>query len=189
MLSIFGVTMVLLVGLIGRLYTDGSREWWSRQGGWAMIFVLGWLALFLVTFYIPPVLFWASAAGSEWIGGVIASGWLATTLVGVAAGAGKSTGKEDTRPWLNLVEHLAPYVFTLGIVVAVSTLVHLVVAPGGSSLMELARGAKLTTYVDTSTSAKWNEANSVSWLWLWGVSSSSAGCWRGAWTSTSSHST
>ena len=149
MLSIFGVTMVLLVGLIGRLYTDGSREWWSRQGGWAMIFVLGWLALFLVTFYIPPVLFWASAAGSEWIGGVIASGWLATTLVGVAAGAGKSTGKEDTRPWLNLVEHLAPYVFTLGIVVAVSTLVHLVVAPGGSSLMELARGAKLTTYVDT----------------------------------------
>ena len=147
MLSIFGVTMVLLVGLIGRLYTDGSREWWSREGGWAIICVLGWLALFLFTFYLPPVLFWVNAHASGWFGAAIASGWLATTVAGVAAGAHKSTGKQDGAPWLEFVAQLAPYVFTVGIIVAVSTLVHIVVAPGGIHGMDLGE-VTLTEYLD-----------------------------------------
>ena len=147
MLGIFGVTMVLLVGLIGRLYTDGSREWWSREGGWAIICVLGWLALFLFTFYLPPLLFYANAHLSGWFGAAIASGWLATTVAGVAAGAHKSTGKEDGAPWLEFAAQLAPYVFTAGIIVAVSTLVHIVVAPGGIDGMDLGK-VNWTDYLD-----------------------------------------
>ncbi|MDB5964087.1 MAG: hypothetical protein JWQ72_587 [Polaromonas sp.] len=147
MLSIFGVTMVLLVGLIGRLYTDSSREWWSREGGWAIICVFGWLVLFFFTYYMPPLLFWANAHLSDWLGAAIASGWLATTVAGVAAGANKSTGKQDSPRWLEFVAQVAPYVFTVGIVVAVSTLVHIVVTPGGIDRMNLGE-ATLPEYLE-----------------------------------------
>ena len=133
MLCIFGITMVLLVGLIGRLYTDSSREWWSREGGWAIICVLGWLSLFFVAFYVPPFLLWINANLSIWIGAAIASGWIGTTLVGVVAGASKATGRPDTKKWLEFVAQAAPYVFSVGIVVAVSTLVHFVVVVDSSA--------------------------------------------------------
>ena len=133
MLCIFGITMVLLVGLIGRLYTDSSREWWSRQGGWAIICVLGWLGLFFVAYYVPPFLFWIDANLSAWVGAAIASGWIGTTLAGVAAGASKATGRPGGRKWLEFVAQIAPYVFSFGIVVAVSTLVHFVVVVDSSA--------------------------------------------------------
>ena len=150
MLSIFGITMVLLVGLIGRLYTDSSREWWSREGGWAIICTLGWLSLFFVAFYVPPFLFWINANLSVWIGAAIASGWLGTTLVGVAAGAGKATGKPDGKKWLEFVAQMAPYVFSVGIVVAVSTLVHFVVVVDSTAAActALDAGAKFPAFLE-----------------------------------------
>ncbi|MEO8345205.1 MAG: peptidoglycan-binding protein [Betaproteobacteria bacterium] len=149
LLAIFGITMVLLVGLIGRLYTDGSREWWSREGGWAIICVLAWLALFLVAFYIPPLLFWANAHASNWVGAAVASTWLGTTLAGVLAGAGKSTGKSPAKPWIDFLAQIAPYIFTVGIVVAVSTLVHLVVTPNGANGVYLGPDAPLVDYLES----------------------------------------
>jgi peptidoglycan hydrolase-like protein with peptidoglycan-binding domain len=148
LLCIFGVTMVLLVGLIGRLYTDGSREWWSREGGWTIILVLSWLGLFFVAFYVPPLLFWIDAHASSWVGAIIATGWAGTTLAGVMAGAGKATGKHDGKPWLEFVAQLAPYVFTAGIIVALSTLVHVVVIADGANGMNLGPDATLPQYLD-----------------------------------------
>jgi hypothetical protein len=40
MMTLFSVTMTLMIGLIGSLYSDASREWWSRQGAWSSIFSL-----------------------------------------------------------------------------------------------------------------------------------------------------
>ncbi len=147
LLCLFGVTMILLVGLIGRLYTDGSREWWSRQGGWAIILVLGWMGLFVVAFYVPPTLFWINAHAPAWGAGTIASTWLGTTVAGVLAGAGKATGKREDSRWIELITQLAPYVFTLGILTAVATLVHFVSVPTGTQGMSLGR-VDLAQYID-----------------------------------------
>ena len=98
LLCIFGITMVLLVGLIGRLYTDGSREWWSREGGWTIILVLSWMGLFVVAFYVPPTLFWINSHAPAWGAAMVASGWLGTTMAGVLAGAGKATGDGKEHP-------------------------------------------------------------------------------------------
>jgi peptidoglycan hydrolase-like protein with peptidoglycan-binding domain len=150
LLCIFGITMVLLVGLIGRLYTDGSREWWSRQGGWTIIFVVSWLGLFIVAFYVPPLLFWVNAHASSWVAALIASGWIGTTVAGVAAGAGKgTTGKRDGKKWLEFVAQIAPYVFTLGIVVAVSTLVHIVVVEDGTATANMGNKISLAEFLNS----------------------------------------
>ena len=148
MLCIFGVTMVLLVGLIGRLYTDGSREWWSRHGGWTIIFVLGWLGLFLVAFYVPPLLFWINEQAPTWGAAMIASGWLGTTLAGVAAGRSSLTGKPESNRWFELLAQAAPYVFAVGIVTAVSMLVHVLTIPGPVECSDAARGTGLSDFLD-----------------------------------------
>ena len=147
LLCIFGITMVLLVGLIGRLYTDGSREWWSREGGWTIILVLSWVGLFLVAFYVPPALFWINGHAPGWAATIISSTWLGTTVAGVLAGSGKATGKREGTPWLEFIAQLSPYVFTLGIVTAVATLVHLVSVPTGTQGMLLGR-VDLAQYMD-----------------------------------------
>jgi peptidoglycan hydrolase-like protein with peptidoglycan-binding domain len=146
LLCIFGITMVLLVGLIGRLYTDASREWWSRQGGWTIILVLGWLGLFLIAFYLPPTMFWINAHAPAWGAAIIASGWAGTTVAGVLAGSGKSTGDQRSPRWLEFIAQIAPYVFTLGIVTLVAMLVHFATVPDGMDGMNLGK-ANLAQYV------------------------------------------
>ena len=147
LLCIFGITMVLLVGLIGRLYTDSSREWWSRLGGWTIILVLSWVGVFVVAFYVPPTLFWINANAPAWGAAVIASGWLGTTIAGVLAGAGRATGDRKGTPWLEFLAQIAPYVFTLGIVTAIATLVHFASVPTGMEGMNL-QDANLPQYID-----------------------------------------
>ena len=83
LLCIFGITMVLLVGLIGRLYTDSSREWWSREGrldhhpGPELAGTVRGRVL------RAAALFWINAHAPAWGAAMIASGWLGTTIAGV----------------------------------------------------------------------------------------------------------
>jgi hypothetical protein len=132
MLSIFGITLVLLVGLVGRLYSDRSREWWSRQGGWTIIFVFVWLGLFSIALYAPPFLGWVYACAPKWVSMLIASGWAGTTLGGLAAGKSGVTGKRDSNRGLEFIAHAAPYVFTIGILALVATLVHFLTIPAAA---------------------------------------------------------
>ena len=131
MMALFGATMTLMIGLIGRLYSDASREWWSRQGAWATILALGWLAVYGVSFFVAPLLHWAWLTYAPWSNLGTLVGWLAMTAFGLKAGSGTGTGAgthSATSRRLDLAARLAPYVFTLGIVALLSTLVQAVVA-------------------------------------------------------------
>ena len=66
LLCLFGVTMILCIGLIGRLYSEASREWWARQGAWTIILSLAWLGLCAMSLYGPPLASYvvASAGGT-----------------------------------------------------------------------------------------------------------------------------
>jgi hypothetical protein len=129
LLCIAGFSMIVLIGLLGRLYTDRSREWWSRQGGWATILVINWVALFGMSLYAPPLLAFIHQHSAGWGNALIASGWLGTTLIGLLAGRAAATGAVKPDPKLALVAQAAPYVFSLGILAAVSMLVHFAVNP------------------------------------------------------------
>lgn len=116
MLCVFGVTMTLMIGLIGRLYSDASREWWARQGAWTVIMAVAWLVVCCATFYLPPLLAWAFDRYAT--SASLAAGF--TTLVtylGLRSGSGKGTGQPGRagQPGksgrLELVAQLAPYAF------------------------------------------------------------------------------
>jgi predicted acylesterase/phospholipase RssA len=126
LLTLFGVTMALSVGLVGRLYTDKSREWWARQSGWTTIFVIAWLALATVGLYAP---YGVQELGA-WTRGMLSSVWLATIWSVVKIGRGSATGAPDPKTRLKWLARLAPLVFSIGAVCLVSTLVlYLVPVP------------------------------------------------------------
>jgi hypothetical protein len=119
LLSLFGITMVLSVGLVGRLYTDRSREWWARQGGWTAIFVIAWLALATISLYAPL----AVDKLGPWVRAMLGSAWFATTVAGLWAGKSRATGTPDAKTKLEWLARLAPPVFSIGAVGLVATLV------------------------------------------------------------------
>ncbi len=133
MMALFAGTMTLMIGLIGRMYSDASREWWSRQGAWAWIFALAWAAMFGVAFFLAPLLHWAWLTHEPWSYVGTALGWLAMTWFGLKAGSGSRTGTGGgihATDWrLDLLARLAPYVFTAGVFALLSSLVQAAVAP------------------------------------------------------------
>lgn len=129
MMLLFCATMNLMIGLIGRQYSDASREWWSRQGAWTAIFALGWLAAYGVCFFFAPLLHWAWLTYAPWSNLGTLLGWLAMTAFGLKAGSGGATGARTApNPKLELVARLAPYLFTVGIFALLSILVQVTVA-------------------------------------------------------------
>ncbi|MFC3379188.1 patatin-like phospholipase family protein [Rugamonas sp. CCM 8940] len=127
MLALFGLTITLMIGLIGRMYLDQSREWWARQGAWTFIFAIGWLALFACTFYLPPLLDWAYQhyTATTTLGAAITS---AVTFFGLKSGSDKATGKPGASSKLDLAAQVAPYAFSLLAIAALTTGLQYVVA-------------------------------------------------------------
>lgn len=129
MMTLFSVTMTLMIGLIGSLYSDASREWWSRQGAWSSIFSLAWLIMFGVAFFCAPLLHWAWLTYDPLANAGTALGWLAMTWMGLKAGSGSATGsREGNCAKREMIARLAPYFFTVGIFALLSSLVQAVVA-------------------------------------------------------------
>jgi hypothetical protein len=130
MMTLFSVTMTLMIGLIGSLYSDASREWWSRQGAWSSIFSLAWLMMFGVAFFFAPLLHWAWLTFEPWSYAGTAIGWLVMTALGLKAGSGSATGMRGvTCGRRDVAARLAPYLFTVGVFAMLSTLVQAIVAP------------------------------------------------------------
>jgi hypothetical protein len=146
LLTVFGITMVLSVGLVGRMYRDTSREWWSRQGAWCAIFVIGWLALVAVSLYAPALTAFVQAKGSGWASALLGSAWLGTTLAGLAVGSSNATGEPDSKLRFEMVAMAAPYFFSVGALFAVSTLVHFMTMGTPVGLIELHPTATLANF-------------------------------------------
>lgn len=133
MLSIFGISMILAVGLVGRMYNDKSREWWSRQGGWTAICTLAWFAVTAVALYSAPILGYLFANLHGSVQALIGSAWLATTLAGLQLGHSSSTGKRGSRPYLEWIAALAPLLFSIGALFLISTAVYFMIVPSVSA--------------------------------------------------------
>lgn len=131
MLSIFGLVMVLLIGLIGRAYNDRSREWWSRMGGWLMVFVIGWTIITGIALYAPPLFAWLHDKTAAWASSTLTLGWIATTVGGVLMGSSSLTGKADSSRSLERFVSIAPYVFIFGLLVALSVILQILLVPNG----------------------------------------------------------
>ena len=132
MLSIFGLVMILLIGLIGRHYDDRSREWWSRMGGWLTVFVIGWTTVTAISLYSPAVFAWLHGKTQAWASSTLTLGWIFTTAGGVLMGSSSLTGKTGSSRSLERFVSIAPYVFILGLLIAVSVISQALLSPNQS---------------------------------------------------------
>jgi hypothetical protein len=135
LLFLFAVTMTLMIGLIGRLYSDQSREWWARQGAWTTIFTVGWLFFFAAAYYLPPLLHWAFDAytATTSIGAALTS---LLTYFGLKSGSSSKTGAPGAPARLDLLAQAAPYAFTVLIVAAITSALQFGIASPGTPAPE-----------------------------------------------------
>jgi hypothetical protein len=114
-LLVFLLAGTLVVGLSGRRLSEFEREWWGRLGAVVVRAGLLWAALSATAVYGAWLVWqmgaWASGVGLAWLG---------STALAVVTGMSRMTGKEGSRRWRELIPKLGPYVFMLGLLVAVA---------------------------------------------------------------------
>lgn len=121
----FSLSAVLMIGLLGIRAMEQHREWWSRLAAWMAIYSAGWLAVSLAAFYGPWLAGKFTGFSAHW---PAIGAWVATTAAGLFAGNSSSTSgsKSDSarQKILEAIAHIAPFVFIGGIVLLISTIVH-----------------------------------------------------------------
>ena len=120
----FGLTIVMLIGMIGRRSTEGIREWWSRLGAWLAIYGTAWMIVAVAAVYGPDGARWLFNLRLSLSVGTVLT-WLATVAAGLFAGNSASTGgqpkaKSRITP-LSMIALVAPFVFIAGLLVLVAT--------------------------------------------------------------------
>jgi len=120
----FGVSTIFFLGIVGRVFSEENREWWSRLGGLLLGPLLAWILIAGTAVYGP---FLVGLLG-HWLDGV-GFAWILTSAAGVVAGrsrfssgAGKSTAAaSDDKAWVNWIAKVAPYIFIAGLLLLVAT--------------------------------------------------------------------
>ncbi|SEM66632.1 Patatin-like phospholipase [Syntrophus gentianae] len=117
----FLIMLTVYIGLMGRKFDESDRELWSVYGGRLMGLSLSWAIFFAIAFYGAAILGWANS----WVVGMGGVTWIATTLFGVLAGKSKATGGQASKGWLEMLTHVAPWVFVLGLLFVLSWGLHM----------------------------------------------------------------
>ena len=123
-LSIFGIAMILLVGLLGRAYSDRSREWWSRMGGWTIIFTIGWVVLSTISLYGPPFITWLNYEIAGWVLTIIILGCLLASAFGARYGMSERSGETLAGPTTDRLLAIAPRYLVLGVLLLTTAVIQ-----------------------------------------------------------------
>ena len=126
-LAAFLGTTVLLIGFLGRFMRDERREWWSRLSAWLLIYSLAWIGMFGIAFYGPAILRQIAGWGRV-ASGAITAAWAVSTISGLIAARGATTGKEKSNTLNDLLARIAPYVFVGGFIISLSWVVDALLA-------------------------------------------------------------
>jgi len=137
-LYLFGplLSVLLLIGLIGRTFKDSRREWLARLGAWAGLYMLIWLVFVGGSLFGMVILKWLVAR--LWAGIPALAAWLGTSGWSVLAGNSSHTAgaKDDKGPSsfsaLEIVAKIGPYVFVAGLLILLSALAGFIIAGHGA---------------------------------------------------------
>lgn len=131
LLLVIGVATILHIGLVGRAFSDSSREWRSRQGGWIGIAALLWAGLFACSVYMPPVVAWMAEHGPGWVKAAAAAGWAGSIWASLWAARNPASGDPARKGKLNWLALCAPPLVAIALLAMLATLIHVSV---GSAL-------------------------------------------------------
>ncbi|WP_434665877.1 patatin-like phospholipase family protein [Paraburkholderia sp. A3BS-1L] len=114
-LQVFALTIVLHLGLVGRIFDYDVQEWWARYGGWLLAVTVGGGGILTAGIYGSALVLW----GDAWLTYLGGPAWLFASLWGVVTGSSKKTdGSSKSCRELGLV--IVPYVFIIGLTVILS---------------------------------------------------------------------
>ena len=123
------ISLLVVLGLLGRSFSDARREWLSRLGAWIGLYALIWLLFVCFSLFGHAAVTWLGCHIKTGIGTLV--GWAGTTLAGLLAGKSSNT-KGDTgdkasskSTSLELLAVVAPYVFIAGLLVILSHIAEL----------------------------------------------------------------
>jgi hypothetical protein len=114
--AIFGLMVVLQIGLMGKGFPDERREWWGRVCAWVTIYTLGWSALFALALYSPLVILWSR----PWLISAATLSWLAHTIYGALGARSAKTGGSGPNNGTGILLKAAPLVFVIGLLALLS---------------------------------------------------------------------
>ncbi|MGB0013188.1 MAG: hypothetical protein WBQ03_16380 [Candidatus Sulfotelmatobacter sp.] len=119
------IALLLVVGMLGRMFDDSRREWLTRWAGCIGLAGLLWIVSLSFSLFGHHILLWLW--GKLWAGIPALLSWVAASAGGLLAGrSSKSTGEEsDEQPRFSALEVAAtvgPYVFIAGLLLLVSAL-------------------------------------------------------------------
>ena len=125
----FAFTVVILIGMLGRDSLEAVREWWSRFGAWLTIYGFVWMVINVAAIFGPR---WtARLLDADTWNKLTIGGWVGTTIGGLFSGNSGSTGGKTEKgigaQVLDVVAKIAPFVFIAGLLLAVSTVLHLII--------------------------------------------------------------
>jgi len=140
-LYLFGplLSVLLLIGLIGRTFKDSRREWLARLGAWAGLYMLLWLVFVGGSLFGVVILKWLVA--KLWAGIPALGAWLGTSAWSVLAGNSSKTAgaKDDKGPSsfsvLEIVAKVGPYIFVIGLLILLSALAQVMIYGHGASYL------------------------------------------------------
>ncbi len=124
-LLLFGLSATLEIGLLGRRLEEDEREWWARLGALFLLAATFWLLLFFAVLYIPWLISLAADSIRTWVKSGLTIGWLVTSVAGAVAGRSPATGndKGTSSTLKELIAEIAPWVFVVGLLAAISMMV------------------------------------------------------------------
>lgn len=125
----FVLSIVVLIGMLGRQSTDAVREWWSRLGAWLGIYSTAWMVVAVSAVYGPDIIDWL--ASGTYSRSLTAGGWIGTVAGGLLAGNSPTTKGTPTKSTATqakeLLAKVAPIVFIAGLLLLVSWVLDAVV--------------------------------------------------------------
>ena len=132
----FVLTIVAVIGTIGRQSTDGVREWWSRLAAWLGIYATAWMVISVSAVYAP---YWVHlmAQTHPWAALTASGGWIGTVIAGLFAGGAESTSGAATKKSAlttakEAVAAVVPFLFIAGLLIGVSFLLDVLIETNAS---------------------------------------------------------
>lgn len=141
------LTAIVHLGLAGPAMSDLQREIWARVGGkTSAVVAFGMTLTLALTIYGPWAMRYGAGQGVRALSGLGWAGalaWLSTTGVGLLVAHGKRDGSGGSKRsrLLDLVARVAPWVFLLGLLIALSLAGHVLLQAAGPWLECVAGGA------------------------------------------------
>jgi hypothetical protein len=145
LLVTFGISGSVVVGLVGRVYYERSREWWGRMNAWFVTLGITWLVFFGLAFYTIPLVEWAGRMSGTWVKALAGAGWLgslATTLLVPKPGNSKTVLSRFGSRALDMAAGVVVIGFFVAVAYGTSATLHALTDAKGAPAVE--QTSKLT---------------------------------------------